>query len=158
MSYHQPIPPGFKTHKYERTYQLSHAQEKVWEVLLRQSTFSETQIWPFRVEFEQKKKYMEEGMDNIHHGPFMLFSGIVTTTRPPAYRDLHYYSGSYFLNLRWIRPARLEFNLLPQGDITLVTLGLTTYIRSWVRPFWNLAMRMFWSNFGRWLNRRIGKH
>jgi hypothetical protein len=157
MTYIQPCPEGFVEHTYERTYHLDHNPNKVWDILLQQSTFSKTQIWPFRVEFESKEKYMKEGMDNVHHGPFMLFSGVVTSVSPPRYRDLHYYTGSYFGSLRWVRPARLEFDLSEESGSTRLVLRLSAYVKPWIKGLWNNMLGLFWSNFGRWLNRYISK-
>ncbi|MEJ2003635.1 MAG: hypothetical protein P8X57_01435 [Cyclobacteriaceae bacterium] len=157
MSYTQPIPDGFEVHQFKRTFILNHSRKDVWEILMRQSTFTDTQVWPFRVEFDKKERYMRTGSDNMHHGPFMLFSGVITKVSPPSYRDLHYYSGSYFGSIRWIRPARLQFTLEDNQGSTHLYLELTSYVKPWISFFWSQSLKLFWSNFGRWLNRHIRK-
>ncbi len=159
MNYKQTRPASFMQHVYSKKFLINSSLEDVWDVLMRQATFSDMQLWPFRVEFDspEGEDNMTVGMDNIHHGPFMLFSGVLTEINDHKYRDLHYYLGSYFLNVRWIRPARLEFFVNPGTDGTELELRLTTYVKPWIKGAWNAMLSMFWINFGSWFNRYVRK-
>ena len=153
----QSLPTGFKQYDFVKAFQLRHPIEKVWDILLRQNTFSKTQVWPFKVEFEGESTYMREGQDNVHHGPLMLFTGVMGQIKAPFYRDLQYYMGSYFISMRLIRPARLQFTLSENPEGTFVEMKLTSYVKPWAVSFWSLMLRLFWSNFGHWLSRYISK-
>ena len=153
----QTCPGNFILHQYKKEYELSHSIEQTWDTLMKQSTFTDTQVWPFRVEFDRPQVYMETGMANIHHGPLLLFTGEIAEVRPAEYRDLQYYMGSYFGSVRLIRPARLEISLKPSSSGTSATIILTSYVRPWISGIWNMMLKLFWSNFGRFLNRRISR-
>ncbi|MCA6074562.1 hypothetical protein [Fulvivirga sedimenti] len=159
MKYKQTRPASFDEHVYSKKYIINSPVSEVWNVLMRESTFRDTQLWPFRVEFDSDgaEDRMTVGMDNVHHGPLMLFTGVLTEIREREYRDLHYYLGSYFLSVRWIRPARLEFFVVDQGDNTGLELRLTTYVRPWIKGIWNSMLSVFWLNFGSWFNRYVKK-
>lgn len=149
---------GFEVHQYAREYEIPFPQEVVWEVLMKQSTFRDTQLWPFKVEFlTDTDGDMIEGMENVHHGPFMLFTGEVTRIDAPNYRELQYYLGSYFLSMRLIRPTRLEFHLFPEDNSTRVRLTLSSQVKPYVASIWSFFLQIFWGRFGNWITRYIRK-
>lgn len=139
-------------------FETSHEVDAVWRWLNDPATFTEGQIWPFRVEFVNGG--FEPGVLNVHHGPFINFAGVIGEVRDPgkeavAYRDLKYFYGSYALSLRLARPTRLQFWAEPASG-TRVTLQLDSFIREpFVRP-WQLAQKIFWSRFPRWMESSLG--
>jgi hypothetical protein len=152
--YSQKAPEGFTEHSFEKEYELTFFIEDVWRVLLRKNTFTDHQVWPYRVEFLNSGTDMEPGEENIHHGPLMSFAGIMGDIQPPHYRDLRYFYGSYFLSMRLIRPSRLQIWLTPgDGSITHVKIR----IDSWVKPFfmhsWTRMQKIFWAGFGKWIGK-----
>lgn len=158
-TYDQKAPAGFAAHAYERDYQIPCFIEDVWRVLLRKDTFTDHQVWPYRVEFVKEGSiYMENGEENIHHGPLMSFAGVMGEIQPPNYRDLRYFYGSYFLSMRLIRPSRLQIWLTAgEGKQTHVKIR----IDSWVKPFfqksWTRMQRIFWKGFGKWIGKLTEK-
>ena len=111
-------------------------------------------MWPYRVEFVDGG--FEPGVLNVHHGPFLNAAGVIGEVRNPgersvAFRDLRYFYGSYAISPRLFRPTRLRFWAEESGGGTVVTLQLDCLVR---RPFvqpWDLAQRIFWSRFPRWM-------
>lgn len=157
--FQQTLADGFDVHQYMREYHIPADQEMVWDVLMQQRTFTDTQIWPFRVEFlSDAKDYMKVGMENVHHGPFMLFAGEITRIDAPNYRELQYYLGSYFLSMRLIRPTRLEFYLFPEENGTRVRLTLSSQVKPWVSGIWSALLGIFWNRFGKWITGYIRRH
>jgi len=143
-------------------FETPHPLDSVWRWLNDPATFTEGQVWPFRVEFVGGG--FEPGVLNVHHGPFINFAGVMGEVRDPgdssagttAYRDLKYFYGSYALSPRLARPTRLQFWAEPApGGGTRVTLQLDSFVREpFVRP-WELAQRAFWSRFPRWMGRSL---
>lgn len=159
LATHQPIPAKFKVHTLKKEYVLSHEEKHIWKWLNDPNTFTKNQIWPYRVEFIQSsghKSDFETGVFNTHHGPFMSFTGILGEIKP-NYRDLKYLYGSYFLSMRWIRPHRLQFWTKNNGNTTTLTLQLDSYVNPGFYKFWNWSQQVFWSRFGRWMNKAISK-
>lgn len=153
------VSPGFEVHQYVKEYLIPAEQEDVWNILLQQSTFRDTQLWPFKVEFlAESGGEMTEGMENVHHGPFMLFTGEMTQIDAPNYRELQYYLGSYFLSMRLVRPTRLEFHLMPGDNGTLVRMTLSSQVKPWLAGIWSSMLSIFWGRFGRWITRYIRKN
>jgi hypothetical protein len=84
-------PSGFVSHAYRSSFVVPVGVERVWEWLNDPATFTEGQVWPFRVEFVDGG--FEPGVLNVHHGPFLNVAGIIGEVRDPrpgipAYRDL----------------------------------------------------------------------
>lgn len=149
-------------HVYRKTFETPHPISEVWRWLNDPATFTEGQVWPFRVEFVDGG--FEPGVLNAHQGTFINFSGVIGEVRGPedgaaAYRDLEYFYGSYALSPRLARPTRLQFWAEPSsrpGAGTRVTLRLDSLVREpLIRP-WELAQRVFWSRFPRWMGRALG--
>ena len=147
-------PPGFVLHVYRKSFTTTHQITRVWAWLNDPATFTEGQVWPYRVEFVDGG--FEPGVLNVHHGPLINFAGAIGEVREPgegviAYRDLKYFYGSYAISPRLARPTRLQFWAEESESGTLVTVQLDSLVR---RPFvrlWDLSQRMFWSRFPGWM-------
>ena len=147
-------PPGFVVHVYRKSFTTPHPRKQVWAWLNDPATFTEGQVWPYRVEFVDGG--FEPGVLNVHHGPLINFAGAIGEVRSPAegtiaYRDLKYFYGSYAISPRLARPTRLQFWAEESEGGTLVTVQLDSLV--W-RPFvrlWDLSQRIFWSRFPRWM-------
>ncbi len=158
-------PPGFRAHSFARTYHVPHPREAVWRWLSDPATFVDGQVPPFRVEFVPAREGGPDGFASgvftAHHGPGMLFAGVLGEQTPPApgqtaYRDLQYGYGSYALSLRLARPTRLQFWADARGPhATEVTVQLDADIRATFVPVWDCAMRTFWAGFGTALDRQV---
>ena len=148
-------PLGFVLHVYRRSFTTPHQISQVWAWLNDPATFTEGQVWPYRVEFVDGS--FEPGVLNVHHGPLINFAGAIGEVRGPgediiAYRDLKYFYGSYAISPRLARPTRLQFWAEESEGGTLVTIQLDSLV---LRPFvrvWDLSQRIFWSRFPRWMN------
>lgn len=148
-------PPEFAPHAYRRSFVTPFPVGVVWAWLNDPATFTDSQMWPFRVEFVDGG--FEPGVLNVHHGPFLNVAGVIGEVRDPrpgavAYRDLKYFYGSYAISPRLVRPTRLRFwaEETVSAAGTLVTLQLDSLVR---RPFkrpWDISQRIFWSRFPRW--------
>jgi hypothetical protein len=134
---------------------------RVWRWLNDPATFTEGQVWPFRVEFVDGG--FESKVLNVHHGPFLNVAGVIGEVRGPrpglaAYRDLKYFYGSYAMSPRLVRPNRLQFWAEVtgrQGGGTLVTLQLDSLVR---RPFvslWERSQKIFWARFPMCMKREL---
>ncbi len=159
LSTHQPQPANFKEHILSKEYPIEHEQSDVWKWLNNPNTFIDTQVWPFKVEFTrtaEHKSDFDPGVFNSHHGPFMSFTGVIGEVTP-NYRDLKYLYGSYFLSLRYVRPHRLEFWSVPEGDGCKVTVKLSTFVTPGFYKIWNWSQNIFWKNFGKKMNKGIRK-
>lgn len=156
---HQPLPSNFVEHTYSKSFQTKYSEKEVWEWLNDPATFTDNQVWPYRVEFQllpNQDKAFEEGVFNSHHGPFMSFTGVIgeVTTN---YRDLKYLYGSYFMSFRHIRPYRLQFWTESKEKHSIVTLQLDTYVKPSVQGIWAFGLKLFWGRFGNWMNRSLRK-
>ena len=116
-----------------------------WEALQQRETFVESQIPPYKVEFDapQQTGPFDVGELNIHHGPLLSVHGRIGDISA-NYRDLEYFYGSYVLSFRWIRPVRLQFFKEENG----IRMRLKAYVAPWMRPFWLIGNSVFWSFFG----------
>ncbi len=151
----QPLPQSFRTHVYEISFTLPISQTESFEWLLKKKTFSSGQLPPYKVEFlpENKDPLMKEGDYTNHHGPWIQFAGVMTKISS-EYRRLDYLYGSYALTFRLIRPLCLEVWTHDLGsNKSKVTLKLTTGVRNFFVPIWNLLMNFFWPQFA--LNAKI---
>ena len=68
-------PSGFVTHAYRRSFAVPFEIGRVWGWLNDPATFSEGQVWPFRVEFVEGG--FEPGVLNAHHGPLLNVAGVI---------------------------------------------------------------------------------
>ena len=151
-------PPGFMTHVHRHAFSMPHPGARVWGWLNDPATFTEGQVWPYRVEFVNGG--FQPGVLNAHQGPFLNLPGVIGEVRGfergVAYRDLQYFYGSYAISPRVVRPTRLQFWAEESAGGTLVTLQLDSLVR---RPFgraWCLSLRVFWSRFPRWMASALG--
>jgi hypothetical protein len=151
-------PPGFVAHFHRYAFSMPYPGEQVWGWLNDPATFTEGQVWPFRVEFVDGG--FEPGVLNAHQGPFLNLAGVIGEVRGfergVAYRDLKYFYGSYAISPRLVRPTRLQFWAEESANRTLVTLQVDSLVR---RPFgraWSLSQRVFWSRFPRWMASALG--
>ena len=154
-------PSGFVTHAYRRSFAAPFEIGRVWGWLNDPATFSEGQVWPFRVEFVEGG--FEPGVLNVHHGPLLNVAGVIGEVRDPrpdipAYRDLKYFYGSYAISPRLVRPTRLQFwagmTDFEDGG-TLVTLRLDSLVRCPFVPLWEHSQRLFWSRFPVWMKKEL---
>ncbi|MEM9325832.1 MAG: hypothetical protein AAGA85_09255 [Bacteroidota bacterium] len=159
----QPQPQGFVAHEFTKEFHSAHTKQAIWKWLNQPETFTDTQVPPYRVEFyspdpEKIPNGFNEGVLNIHHGPGINFAGVLTTIRPESYRDLQYFYGSYAFSLRWLRPYRLEFWVEDSQEMeTVVKMKLSTWVKPWTAKLWTSFQSLFWSRFGRWMNKAITK-
>ena len=68
-------PPGFVNHVYRKSFTTPHRISQVWTWLNDPATFTEGQVWPYRVEFVDGG--FEPGVLNVHHGPLINFAGAI---------------------------------------------------------------------------------
>ena len=154
-------PPGFVEHAYERSFVAPFPVGLVWSWLNDPATFTEGQVWPYRVEFVRGG--FEPGVLNVHHGPFLNAAGVIGEVRAPApgvpgYRDLKYFYGSYALSPRLVRPIRLRFwaeEASARTTGTRVSLELDALVRRPFVPAWELSQRVFWSRFPAWMGKKL---
>lgn len=148
-------------HAYERSFEVPFAVERVWGWLNDPATFTEGQVWPYRVEFLDGG--FEPGVLNVHHGPFLNAAGVIGEVGDPApgvsgYRDLKYFYGSYALSPRLVRPTRLRFwaEEIP-GPVpgTRVSLRLDCLVRRPFVPVWEISQKTFWSRFPAWMGKEL---
>lgn len=152
-------PEQFKAHAFTKTYESPYSEAQIWAWLNDPKTFTDNQVWPFRVEFlrtESQKHDFEEGVLNTHHGPLLSLAGKIGSVTP-NYRDLNYFYGSYALSFRIIRPHRLQFWSEDKGDKREVTVQLSSYVAPSVYNLWNWSQSIFWRGFGKWMNKSIKK-
>jgi hypothetical protein len=164
MTDHPPIaptepPPGFVADCYTHLWTIPRDRAAVWAWLCDPSTFTDGQVWPYRVEFldnEEGPGDFRPGVFNAHTGPFMCFAGILGDIEPGRYRDLRYSYGSYALSHRFARPTRLQFwaDDTPEGD-TRLRLQVDAFVHHRARKVWTSIMKLFWPRFGRWAEKAI---
>ena len=155
-------PAGFVPHAYRRAFHVPYSEDRVWNWLNDPATFTEGQVWPFRVEFVDGG--FEPGVLNVHHGPLLNFAGAIGEVREPdagvvGYRDLKYFYGSYAISPRLVRPTRLQFWVDPRegsDEGTLLTLQVDSLVRGWFTKPWDLSQRVFWQRFPRWMDSALG--
>ena len=155
----QAQPPGFKLHAYEFSVVVNKPEDDVWNWLNDPRTFTDTQYWPFRVEFISPDPTnitpgFNIGVQTNHHGPLVNFAGVITSVKP-NYRDLKYYYGSYALSFRLIRPFRLEFATKAVAEGTEITGKISSYVKPGIYSFWNWTQGLFWNRFKSWARKRI---
>ncbi|MEM9039914.1 MAG: hypothetical protein AAGD33_08460 [Actinomycetota bacterium] len=154
-------PPGFELDVYEHTWTVERDRATVWAWLCDTHTFTDSQIPPWRVEFEDDADGpgdFRSGVYNQHVGPFMAFAGVLGEHRDREYRDLQYFYGSYAVSHALFRPTRLQFWLADGGrpGSTELTLQVDAYVRRRALGLWRRSMGLFWKRFGRWCEKATG--
>ncbi|HHP7241802.1 MAG TPA: hypothetical protein ACFCUD_09020 [Cyclobacteriaceae bacterium] len=162
MSVIQPHPPGFEDQVYRFSFHVSAGVNRTWDWLNDPKTFTETQFWPFVVEFYSPEPEViptgfHEGVLTNHYGPFLNFAGLLTKIKHNKYRDLQYYYGSYAINFMWIRPYRLEFWVQEEHGKTLITCAVSCYVKPFIANFWWRLQKTFWKRFEKWAQKSLRK-
>lgn len=157
----QPNPPGFKKHIYSFDVKISASEKSVWQWLNDPRTFTDIQVWPYRVEFyspdpDKIPNGFSEGVLTNHTGPLVNFAGILTSIEP-SYRDLQYYYGSYAISFKLVRPYRLEFATSNDGSDTTITCTISSYVRPGFYRTWDFLNRQFWKRFKGWSRKSVMK-
>lgn len=142
-------PPNFVAHAYEKSFVVEKSVSEVWGWLDDPATFTEGQVWPFRVEFVGGG--FEPGVLNVHHGPLMNFAGVIGEVRDREYRDLKYFYGSYAISPRFARPTRLQFWVREVPSGTEVRLRVDSLVRRRFYGLWDAGQDIFWRRFPRWM-------
>lgn len=157
----QPKPPGFADAIYRFSFEVDAAESTVWEWLNDPRTFTDTQYWPWKVEFYSPDPSIQngfnEGVLTNHHGPLINFAGVLTKIEKNSYRDLQYNYGSYAISFRWFRPYRLEFETKASKGTTTITGTLSAYVKPSLEGLWLKAQKWFWASFQRWAKRSVSK-
>ncbi len=154
----QGAPASFTAHRHEFSFVHGAPRERVWAWLNDPGTFTR-QVWPYRVEFVDGG--FEEGVLNVHHGPFLCVAGMMTEVDAGPdglgrYRELRYFYGSHVVSLRAVRPLSLEFWVEDAGEgATRITGRLDSLVRPWARGAWGLIQRTFWPSFRFWIRREV---
>ena len=157
----QPPPPGFKTHAYSFTVAIPASESSVWAWLNNPATFTDTQVWPYKVEFyspdpEKIPNGFHEGVLTNHTGPFVNFAGTLTEIKD-NYRDLQYHYGSYAISFNWMRPFRLEFSTKYEDGQTKLTCTISSYVKPSIFNLWDRSQNLFWGRFKKWATKSIMK-
>lgn len=147
-----PCPPGFIAHEYVREFEIEAPRHAVWAWLDQPENFSEAQVFPVRIEFASPGDGIEPGFGlgalNLHHGPMMCLTGLMTAVRAGEYREMRYLYGSYVLSLRLIRPTAMSFELSDAGpDRTCVRVRFTSFVQPRAGWLWTAMQRLFWWRF-----------
>ncbi|MEO1253488.1 MAG: hypothetical protein AAFY41_01200 [Bacteroidota bacterium] len=155
----QPPPPGFKNHQHKFSFQIAAKPEKVWQWLNDPKTFTDNQVWPYKVEFyspdpDTIPNGFHVGVLTNHTGPLINFAGQLTSIKED-YRDLQYFYGSYAIRFNWIRPYRLEFWTSPKEEGTELTCAISSYVRPSIHGLWSRSQGFFWGSFRRWSKKSI---
>ncbi|MFK7954439.1 MAG: hypothetical protein AB8B73_16420 [Ekhidna sp.] len=156
----QPKPPGFDIHTYSFTVEIPAKKESVWEWLNDPKTFTDTQVWPYKVEFYSPSTDIpngfHEGVLTNHTGPLINFAGVLTEIKED-YRDLQYYYGSYALSFRLVRPYRLEFRTVESNAVTTITCTISSYVKPSFYKKWDKLNKLFWRSFKKWSRKSVLK-
>ena len=158
----QPQPPNFDIHSYsfDVEVEVEAGKDAVWQWLNDPKTFTETQVWPYKVEFYSPSKDIpngfHEGVLTNHTGPLINFAGVLTEIKED-YRDLQYYYGSYALNFGLVRPYRLEFKTTEHDSSTTITCTISSYVKPSFYKTWDRLNKLFWRKFKRWSKKSIMK-
>ncbi|MBE33039.1 hypothetical protein CL647_02800 [bacterium] len=153
----QPKPKKLKTHSFKKSWLIPHTDKECWNILNKMETFTESQVFPYKVEFIDKKKppSFNQGVWTNHHGPLLNLCGQIGKMIKYSYRDLNYSYGSYVVSFRLIRPTRLQFFLEKKNNETIITVQLDSYVSAWLQKTWSLFQAIFWSNFGKSISKKI---
>jgi hypothetical protein len=142
-----------------REYRLKITAEEAFEFLNTPETFTKGQPFPYKVEFTSPDPDapadFRVGVYNVHYGPFLNASAVITAIDPPRHRAMEYTYGAFVISPRLIRPTDLIFDFEPADDGgCVVRLEFRSYVRPFFRPIWNLGLKTFWSLFRLALPRR----
>lgn len=145
-------PESFTDQPFEVSFLVNSTPSHVAKVLNATSTFSDGQIFPFRVEFLDPStgrftKKFEEGILTNHHGPLLSAVGILREIDFPNYRDLQYFYGAYAISFRLFRPHRLEIFTTEENSKCRVRVRLSTYVKNGWGWLWRLGQTCFWPSF-----------
>ncbi len=157
----QPIPPNFREHQHKFSFVIKAGESQVWQWLNDPKTFTDNQVWPFKVEFyspdpSKIQNGFHEGVLTNHTGPFINFAGQLVKVKSD-YRDLQYFYGSYAICFSWIRPYRLEFWTESLDHQTQLTCAISSYVKPSIYSFWNKCQKVFWKRFIKWSSKSIMK-
>ena len=159
----QPLPPGFKDHKHTFTVNISARETDIWDWLNDTKTFTDNQIWPYKVEFYSPNPEIipngfNEGVFTNHTGPLINFAGQLMEIKE-NYRDLQYFYGSYAISFKWVRPYRLEFKTtVIDEDSTDITCTISSYVKPGIYKLWDKSQQVFWRRFRKWATKSIRKN
>ena len=148
----QPKPPTLTEHSFKKKVMVKKPIDRCWEFLNRMDTFTDGQVFPYRVEFvsenENEEPSFTTGTWTNHHGPLLNAAGKIVTMNPFSYRDLHYTYGSYALSFRLLRPVRLQFFFEEiDKNKTSVRVQFDTYVPNWFSKLWTFTQYFFWKPF-----------
>jgi hypothetical protein len=150
----QVCPEGFEDQPFEIKFKVNAAPAQVSGYLNSTSTFTDGQIFPFRVEFldAQTRRFTREFKEGIltnHHGPLLNAAGVLQKIEFPRYRDLQYFYGSYAISFRLFRPYRLEIWVDEDAAAvsSIVSVKLSTYVRRGWAWLWTVGQTCFWPSF-----------
>ena len=129
---------------FEKKILFKKDKQESWKRLQRRETFVDSQIPPFKVEFDNKeqKGVFKEMELNIHHGPFLHLPAVVGEVSH-EYRDLKYLYGAYVISFHLIRPIRLEFFCREKT----IDLKLQSYVHPLFKNIWPQINKVFWFFF-----------
>ena len=161
-----PCPPGFHEHVFEFRFTPTRSMDATWAWLMRPETFTQGQLWPWRVEFLETPlengtvaRGFEVGTLNAHHGPLMNFCGVITrveTADDVCERDLEYGYGAYAIGFRFIRPRLLTIRVTRVDETHCeVMVRVTSHVRRGWNRIWTLGQRGFWPSFKLALRRGV---
>jgi len=159
--YLQSQPKDFIESSYSFDFEIDAPAKDVWKWLNNPRTFTDTQIWPYKVEFyspdpENIPDGFHQGVFNIHYGPMINFAGKITEIGA-NYRDLQYFYGSYALSIRWVRPYRLEFWTTEKEGKTTIKCKVSYWVKPWIEGAWMNLQKLFWVTFPRFARKSITK-
>jgi hypothetical protein len=78
---------------------------------------------------------------------YINLPAVIQEVMPLHYRDMHYLYGSYFISLRFIRPARLQFWVEEQNDKSLIKVQLDSFVNPIAKFVWHSIQFVFWKLF-----------
>lgn len=154
----QPKPDFLDRHSFKQSFQINAAIQICWDHLNNMDTFRKGQVFPYRVEFIQAKKFpsFETGVWTNHHGPLLNVCGQVGEMTEPTYRDLNYSYGSYVISFRLIRPVRLQLFFISLGaNQTRIDVQLDVFVLPWLIPIWVRLQGLFWRGFAWSISRKL---
>lgn len=158
QSYNQPKPASMKVHRFKQTWTVSAPVANCWNILNRMETFTEGQLFPYKVEFlaeDGEPPRFETGVWTNHHGPLLNVCGQIGKMIPNSFRELNYCYGSYVCSCRIIRPVKLQFFFEDLQDSTKITLQLDCYVHRVIYPLWTTVQSIFWSGFNFFITKKI---
>lgn len=159
----QPCPPNFQEHVHSFSFTIPAPAASVWSWLNDTKTFTDTQVWPYKVEFyspdpEKISDGFNEGVLTNHTGPFVNFAGQLVSI-DENYRDLQYYYGSFAISFGWIRPFRLQFWTKQESEEqTQLSCSIGVYVKPYISSIWSSAQKMFWKRFQKWAIKSVVRH